>query len=134
MALMIFTLLRTDVQVVERPPPEIHLENVIGLPAINPLIPLWYGIFGLAVAILVHEGCHGILSRAQAIAVRSVGLLMFVVPIGAFVEPDEPELRRAPLRQRLRIFSALPSCSPSSSPRCSSARCTPCARAPTSCR
>lgn len=109
MGLMVATLLFIGLLVFQNPPATVRVEQVIGLPAINPLIPLWYGIFGLAVAILVHEGCHGILSRAQSIAVRSVGLLLFVVPIGAFVEPDETEMRRAPLRQRLRIFSVGPS-------------------------
>lgn len=109
MGLMVATLVFIGVLVFQHPPANVQVEQVIGLPAINPLIPLWYGIFGLAVAILVHEGCHGILSRAQSIAVRSVGLLLVVVPIGAFVEPDETEMRRAPLRRRLRIFSVGPS-------------------------
>lgn len=86
----------------------VDVTHVIGLPAVNPLIPLWYGIFGLAVAILVHEGCHGILARAEGIQVKSVGLLFLVVPIGAFVEPDEREMRRAPLGRRLRIFAVGP--------------------------
>jgi membrane-associated protease RseP (regulator of RpoE activity) len=108
MVLMVGLLAVSAVRVVGTPAGSVRVEQVIGLPAINPLIPLWYGIFGLSVAILVHEGCHGILSRAESIVVRSVGLLLFVVPIGAFVEPDESQMRKAPLRKRLRIFAAGP--------------------------
>src|SRR5512136_1261076 len=39
-------------------------ELLLGIPGLNRLIPIGYGIFGLAVAIVLHEFCHGILSRA----------------------------------------------------------------------
>ncbi len=81
---------------------------LLGLPGINRLIPLGYGIFGLAVAIVLHEFCHGILARAVGIKVRSVGAIFLVVPIGAFVEPDEDELRALPPRQRARLYAAGP--------------------------
>ena len=81
---------------------------LLGLPGINRLIPLGYGVFGLAVAIVLHEFCHGILARAVNIKVRSVGAIFLVVPIGAFVEPDEEELRALPPRQRARLYAAGP--------------------------
>ncbi|HYM40017.1 MAG TPA: site-2 protease family protein [Thermoplasmata archaeon] len=81
---------------------------LLGLPGINPVIPLGYGVFGLAVAIVLHEFCHGILARAVNIRVRSVGAIFLVVPIGAFVEPDEEELRALPPRQRARLYAAGP--------------------------
>ena len=36
---------------------------MIGLPGLNPVIPLWYGILALVIAMVVHEFSHGILSR-----------------------------------------------------------------------
>ncbi len=81
---------------------------LLGIPGVNRLIPVGYGIFGLAVAIVLHEFCHGILSRAVGIKVRSVGAIFLVVPIGAFVEPDEDELRALPPRQRSRLYAAGP--------------------------
>ena len=81
---------------------------LLGLPGINRLIPLGYGVFGLAVAIVLHEFCHGILARAVDVKVRSVGAIFLVVPIGAFVEPDEDEMRRLPPRQRSRPYAAGP--------------------------
>lgn len=81
---------------------------LLGLPGINRLIPLGYGIFGLAVAIVLHEFSHGFLARAAGIKVRSIGAIFLVVPIGAFVEPDEDELRAMPRRERARLYAAGP--------------------------
>jgi len=81
---------------------------LLGLPGINPIIPLGYGIFGLAVAIILHEFSHGILARAAKIKIRSLGLIFLIFPIGAFVEPEEEELRALPRRDRARLYAAGP--------------------------
>ena len=83
-------------------------EMILGIPGVNRLIPVTYGILGLAVAIVVHEFCHGILARASKVKVNSLGLLFYVVPIGAFVEPDETEMKAMPRRERARLFAAGP--------------------------
>src|SRR5437763_16411113 len=83
-------------------------ELLLGLPGINPIIPLGYGIFGLAVAIILHEFSHGILARVAKIKIRSLGLIFLIFPIGAFVEPEEEELRALPRRDRARLFAAGP--------------------------
>lgn len=83
-------------------------EALLGLPGINPIIPLGYGILGLAVAIILHEFAHGILSRVAKINIRSLGLIFLIFPIGAFVEPDEAELRALPRRQRARLYAVGP--------------------------
>src|SRR6058998_4223543 len=83
-------------------------ETLLGLPGINPIIPLGYGILGLAVAIILHEFSHGILARVAKIRIRSLGLIFLIFPIGAFVEPDEEELRALPRRDRARLFAAGP--------------------------
>ncbi|AEC51688.1 serine protease htra related protein [Pyrococcus sp. NA2] len=69
-------------------------------------IPLIYGLIGLTVLIIVHELSHGFVARAENIPLKSVGLLLFIILPGAFVEPDEDLLKKAPLRTRLRIFGA----------------------------
>lgn len=84
-------------------------QMMLGIPGVNPIIPVWYGIFGLAVAIVVHEVSHGILSRVTRIKLLSLGLLFCVVPIGAFAEPDEEELGKAKRRKRMRIYAVGPS-------------------------
>src|SRR5882762_4773281 len=83
-------------------------ELLLGLPGINPIIPLGYGIFGLAVAIILHEFSHGILARVAKIKVRSLGLIFLIFPIGAFVEPEEEQLRALPRRQRARLYAVGP--------------------------
>jgi len=83
-------------------------ELLLGLPGLNPAIPLWYGIFGLAVAIIVHEFAHGILARVSRVKIQSLGLLFVYVPIGAFVEPDEAEMKALPRAERMRLFAVGP--------------------------
>ncbi len=83
-------------------------QEVLAIPGLNPMIPFWFGIIGLAIAIIVHEFAHGILSRVANIKVRSLGLLLCVIPIGAFVEPDEEELLSAKRRHRTRVFAVGP--------------------------
>jgi membrane-associated protease RseP (regulator of RpoE activity) len=80
--------------------------EALGLPGINPFIPLGYGILALVVGIVLHELLHGIIARSQNIGVKSLGILWFVVPIGAFVEQDDAEMLAAPRRQRDRVAAA----------------------------
>jgi membrane-associated protease RseP (regulator of RpoE activity) len=98
------TLVRSQAIIANPPSPDL----LLGLPGINPIIPLGYGIFALAIAIVLHEFSHGILSRVARIQIRSLGLIFLIVPIGAFVEPDEEEMRALPRRERGRLFAAGP--------------------------
>ncbi len=82
--------------------------EIFVIPGVNPFIPLWYGLIGLIVTLIVHEGGHGVLARANDLKVKSLGLLYAIVPIGAFVEPDEDELKETTRRKRLRVFAAGP--------------------------
>jgi membrane-associated protease RseP (regulator of RpoE activity) len=94
--------------------PSIPRENaptpnlLLGVPGLNPIIPLGYGILGLAIAIVLHEFLHGILARTAKVNLKSLGILLFVFPIGAFVEPDEEELQTMKRRDRARLFAAGP--------------------------
>lgn len=81
-------------------------KNIIIIPGVTEFLPLWYGIAALIITLVVHEGGHGVLARANDMKVKSLGLLYAIVPIGAFVEPDEDELNAAPRRKRLRVFAA----------------------------
>lgn len=83
-------------------------EQILALPGLNPLIPIWYGIFALAIAIIIHEFAHGILARVAKIKLKSMGILYLIVPLGAFVEPDEKQLENTKKSHRVKIFSTGP--------------------------
>ena len=68
-------------------------------------VPFWYFIIGVVSLIFVHEGMHGILARAEKIKIKNVGLLLLAVIPGAFVEPDEKQLKKASWKTKLRIYA-----------------------------
>jgi membrane-associated protease RseP (regulator of RpoE activity) len=77
------------------------------LPGIN--LPLFEGIIALAIVMIVHEGGHAVLSRIAKIRVLSSGLVLFgVIPIGAFVEPDEKEMVKVEAYKQTRVLIAGP--------------------------
>ena len=81
---------------------------LLGIPGLNPIIPIGYGIFGLAIAIVLHEFAHGILARVAKLPIRSLGIIFCIFPIGAFVEPDENGMKALPRHQRARLYAVGP--------------------------
>jgi len=102
MAYVFFMLLTTAIKTLQTKESPAGVQLVI--PGVT--IPLWYGLIGLAVVMVVHELSHGVVARAEGLPLKSVGLVLLAVIPGAFVEPDEEELLRAPLRSRLRVYGA----------------------------
>lgn len=89
--------------------PQLPLQSYLLLPGINPFIPVIYGLIGIIIAIVVHEGTHGVLARRAHLPVKSTGLLFFlIVPIGAFVEVDEKLIQKARFRDSGRIMAGGP--------------------------
>ena len=85
------------------------LTSYLLLPGINQYIPVLYGIIGIVVAIVVHEGTHGLIARRLKLPVKSTGLLFFlIVPIGAFVEIDEKLIQKLRARDSARIMAGGP--------------------------
>jgi len=82
------------------------VNEAVGLPGINPFIPISYGIIALVVGIVLHELSHGVVARSQGIGVKSLGVLWCVLPIGAFVEQDDAEMLAASRRKRDRVAAA----------------------------
>ncbi len=75
------------------------------IPGIN--MPLLEGLIALAVLLFVHETAHGILSRIGKIKLESAGLLLYgIIPVGAFVDPDEKMLSKKDIDVQTRVFSA----------------------------
>jgi membrane-associated protease RseP (regulator of RpoE activity) len=77
------------------------------LPGVNPVLPLVYGWFAIVCAIAVHEGAHGVIARNLGLKVKSSGLLFFLfIPIGAFVDVDEEQLKKASAKVSSRVLAA----------------------------
>ena len=84
--------------------PGVQMPN---LPAfLTPPIYVW-GAFLIILA--VHEFSHGALMRRAKVKIKSTGVLLAgLLPIGAFVEPDEKQLKKRHAREQLRIFAIGP--------------------------
>ena len=84
--------------------------DILFIPGVTSFVPIFWPILALIVAVVVHEYGHGLLARAHGMRIRSFGVLMAgIIPVGAFYEPEQEEMRIAPSRDRLRIFAAGPS-------------------------
>ncbi|MDR2866653.1 MAG: site-2 protease family protein [Methanomassiliicoccaceae archaeon] len=84
----------------------IGIEYALAIPGLNPLLPLVYGVIGLIVAVVIHEIAHGIQTRANDMKVESVGILYAVVPMGAFVEPNEEQIKKCGRKARSSMYAA----------------------------
>jgi membrane-associated protease RseP (regulator of RpoE activity) len=81
--------------------------SVLLLPGINPLLPIVYGWIAIVIAIVIHEGAHGIVARNVDVKVKSSGLLFLLfIPIGAFVDVDEEQIKQVRSRKSLKIMAA----------------------------
>ncbi len=79
------------------------------IPGLNPYVPLVYGWIALIIAMVVHEGAHGVIARYFKFRVKSSGLVFFtVVLVGAFVDIDEEEMKKAPARKTSRVMAGGP--------------------------
>lgn len=107
MTLLLFLSLQYTFAV--RPPPTgIYApQNILLIPGLNEYIPSTIAVWlAFVITIAIHELGHGILSRVESIRVKSVGALLFIVPIGFFVEPDEEDLNQTRGMKKIRMFGA----------------------------
>ena len=105
MAFITWTLVSSLPSVFEAPAVSIVIPGV-EMPGSSIYIPFFYGIIALATVLIVHEFSHGIQSVGEKILIKSIGLLLFAIIPGAFVEPDEDELKEAKRSSRLRVYAA----------------------------
>lgn len=105
MAFITWTLVSSLPSVFEAPAVSIVIPGV-EMPGSSIYIPFFYGIIALATVLIVHEFSHGIQSVGEKISIKSIGLLLFAIIPGAFVEPDEDELKEAKRSSRLRVYAA----------------------------
>lgn len=80
----------------------------VDIPGSPIYIPFATGLLALATVLIIHEGGHGVLARAENVPIDSVGLLLFAIIPGAFVEPNQEELDKINGFSRLRVYFAGP--------------------------
>ncbi|MCL2116617.1 MAG: site-2 protease family protein [Methanobrevibacter sp.] len=105
MIIMAYMLLSSLSTIVDAPSVSLIIPGV-EIPGSPIFIPFAYGVIGLATVIIVHEFAHGILSRREKVSINSIGLLLFAILPGAFVEPDEDEIKNVKKISRMRIYAA----------------------------
>jgi len=75
------------------------------LPGVN--LPFLEGLIAILVIMVAHEGSHAILARIAKVPIRSSGVVLFgIIPVGAFVEPDEKILERKDATSQTRVLVA----------------------------
>jgi len=75
------------------------------LPGIN--LPFFEGIAALFIILAVHEIAHALLARVGKVPVLSSGIVLFgILPVGAFVEPDEKALAKMNQVTQTRVLVA----------------------------
>jgi membrane-associated protease RseP (regulator of RpoE activity) len=67
-------------------------QNLLVIPGVNQFVPFVWGWIALIVGMVTHEFGHAIMAKAEKIKVKSLGLLLIPIPMGAFAELDEEEL------------------------------------------
>ncbi|MGB9964721.1 site-2 protease family protein [Halobacterium sp. CBA1126] len=84
--------------------------NALVIPGVSDFMPLSVApeiVAGLFIGMVVHEFGHGLMCYVEDIDVDSMGaVLLAVLPIGAFVQPDEESQRRADRGSQARMFAA----------------------------
>ena len=106
------TVILSAVQIFEQPSTSVitQPQDALAIPGVNSFLPLSVApeiLFGLLLGLVVHEGGHGLLCRVEDIEIASMGLALFtLIPVGAFVEPDEEQQMQAERGPQTRMFAA----------------------------
>lgn len=112
MAGMFLFLVQGALGTIRNPQPSVANEpsNFLIVPGFNDFLPPAVApeiVAGLLLALVVHEGGHGLLCRVEDIEIESLGMVFLtLVPVGAFVEPDEESQSTADRGARTRMFAA----------------------------
>lgn len=68
-------------------------------------VPFWYWLIPVAILVFFHEGMHAILARVENIRIKTLGVFLLAIIPGAFVEPDEKQLKKAGWKSRMRVYA-----------------------------
>jgi membrane-associated protease RseP (regulator of RpoE activity) len=70
------------------------------------IVPWWIWVIGVMSVMIPHELSHGIICRLEKIRIKAVGWLLLIIIPGAFVEPDEKQLKKAKRSTKLKVYAA----------------------------
>lgn len=108
-----YLLLQSSYGIITRPteiirPLRVVLPSVSGveLPGFILGVPFWYWIISVFLVMGIHEPMHALMARIEKIEIKSFGVLLFLILPGAFVDPNERQLKRLSVMKKLRIFAA----------------------------
>ena len=109
----IFYLFRSSYSILFQPE-EAKQEVKLVLPSVGDMklpgfvwgVPFWYWIIAVFIVLLAHEPMHALLVRAEKVRIKSFGLLLLVVLPGAFVDPDDKQIKKISAIKKLRIYAA----------------------------
>ncbi|MEN6442636.1 MAG: site-2 protease family protein [Methanoregula sp.] len=81
--------------------------NYFAIPGVNEFIPFTGAVwFAFVFTLVIHEFGHAFLARVEKLKVSFIGILWCVIPIGAFVEPDEAEFEKLQGLPKIRMLGA----------------------------
>lgn len=88
------------------------IQFILPVPQAQPIsgmgfigVPFWFWVLIVPFVLFPHEFAHGIIARVAKVRIKTVGLMQFLIWSGAFVEPDEKQIKKSKLINKLRIFS-----------------------------
>ena len=111
----ITTLILQAIEIISK-----YLTGVRPCPGIAPVVPgvslpnvpitlPFYAWIPLFLILVIHELSHGIIARKFNVSMKSVGILLFgFLPLGAFVEPDDEDMKKLPKLNNARIYATGP--------------------------
>lgn len=70
------------------------------------LVPIWYWLIAIVVLIFPHELSHGLALALNKLKIKSLGVFLLLFIPGAFVEPDEKQLKKASKFKKLQVYAA----------------------------
>ncbi|MCD6403148.1 MAG: site-2 protease family protein [Candidatus Aenigmarchaeota archaeon] len=79
----------------------------VNFPSFIQGVPFWYWLIAIFVVVSVHEPMHALFARVEGVKVKDLGIfLLGPIPLGAFANPDEKDLKRISWMGKLRVYVA----------------------------
>jgi len=105
-----YLYLTTSIAQLIRAPPVFpvipYFPKIFGLESLFPPLYFTYFIIALGIIAIVHEFAHGIFARLYGLKIHSTGFAFLGPILGAFVEPDEKQMKKIPKFKQMVVLAA----------------------------